>query len=158
MFPWMCLLVSVLLHFILSDSLSAAPYGLAQLGVLCANNTLCMDREDGEECSGISIPYNQLKGLCLVFSLMAQQNNTAVGRESIGRTLRSAAMDTGVCLCLSVKILMNFSELINVLFCSVWYVFFPELRNEAVWETVNFSFSCEDTDKTQTGVARKNSF
>ncbi|XP_071353332.1 uncharacterized protein [Trachinotus anak] len=39
-----------------------APYGLAQRGVLCCNNTLYKDREDGEECSEISIPYNPAKG------------------------------------------------------------------------------------------------
>ncbi|XP_044059955.1 uncharacterized protein si:ch211-195m9.3 isoform X4 [Siniperca chuatsi] len=38
------------------------PYGLAQRGVLCCNNTLYKDREDGEECSESNIPYNPAKG------------------------------------------------------------------------------------------------
>ncbi|XP_045930859.1 galaxin isoform X1 [Micropterus dolomieu] len=38
------------------------PYGLAQRGVLCCNNTLYKDGEDGEECSEINIAYNPAKG------------------------------------------------------------------------------------------------
>ncbi|XP_067364732.1 uncharacterized protein si:ch211-195m9.3 isoform X2 [Channa argus] len=37
------------------------PFGLAQRGVLCCNNTLFTDREDGEQCSENSIPYNPAK-------------------------------------------------------------------------------------------------
>lgn len=36
-----------------------------------------------------------LKGLHVVFRFMAHLDNTAVGQNSIGLTLRSAAMDTG---------------------------------------------------------------
>ncbi|XP_030600730.1 uncharacterized protein LOC115790874 isoform X2 [Archocentrus centrarchus] len=38
------------------------PYGLAQRGVLCCNNTLYEDREDGEECSEMGFPYSPAKG------------------------------------------------------------------------------------------------
>ncbi|KAL3991908.1 hypothetical protein ACER0C_011533 [Sarotherodon galilaeus] len=38
------------------------PYGLAQRGVLCCNNILYENRDDGEECSETGIPYNPAKG------------------------------------------------------------------------------------------------
>ncbi|XP_063348558.1 uncharacterized protein LOC134640578 [Pelmatolapia mariae] len=38
------------------------PYGSAQRGVLCCNKTLYEDRDDGEECSEMGIPYNPAKG------------------------------------------------------------------------------------------------
>ncbi|XP_025754299.1 galaxin [Oreochromis niloticus] len=38
------------------------PYGSGQRRVLCCNNTLYEDRDDGEECSGTGIPYNPAKG------------------------------------------------------------------------------------------------
>ncbi|XP_070685837.1 galaxin-like isoform X2 [Pempheris klunzingeri] len=38
------------------------PYGLAQRGVLCCNNTLYKNRADGERCSENNIPYNPAEG------------------------------------------------------------------------------------------------
>lgn len=44
----------------------------------------------------------RLKGLYVVLSFMAARDNTAVGRKFTGLVLRSAATDTGDCVCVCV--------------------------------------------------------
>lgn len=62
----LCLIVyaaHLLLYFLsFSKCCGQSAYGLAQRRVLCCNNTLYKDREDGEECSEISFPFNPAKG------------------------------------------------------------------------------------------------
>lgn len=56
----------------------------------------------------------QLKGLHVVFRLMAHLDNTAVEQNSIGLRLRSAAMDTG-------DYMHGYTDKVLVC-CAVWYV------------------------------------
>lgn len=50
------------LHMCMCDyACHLEPYGVAQRRVLCCNDTLYENREDGEECPEINIPYNPVK-------------------------------------------------------------------------------------------------
>ncbi|XP_058491027.1 uncharacterized protein si:ch211-195m9.3 isoform X1 [Solea solea] len=57
------------------------PYGLAQRSILCCNGTLYKDREDGEECSEIGIPYNPAKGTMCCSQLHGSPGQHCCGTE-----------------------------------------------------------------------------
>ncbi len=122
------------------------PYGLAQRGVLCCNNTLYMDREDGEECSDINIPYNPTKG-----TMCCSQFHGSPGHHCCGTEVYRP--HTEIC-CNGHRWLCFFNQL-GVLQCLVWVLWavcsacFPQARKEAAWEIVNFmSLGVrEDSDK-----------
>ncbi|CAK6963408.1 uncharacterized protein si:ch211-195m9.3 isoform X3 [Scomber scombrus] len=67
-----------------------APYGLAQRGVLCCNNTLYKGREDGEECSETGFPYNPAKG-----TICCSQFHGTPGQHCCGSNVYQP--DTEIC-------------------------------------------------------------
>ncbi|XP_018557599.1 uncharacterized protein si:ch211-195m9.3 [Lates calcarifer] len=56
-------------------------YGLAQRRVLCCHNTMYLDKEDGEEYSEISIPYDPAKGTVCSSQFHALPDQHCCGRE-----------------------------------------------------------------------------
>lgn len=81
----LCLLVYVLhikLYFLLFfKCCGLTAYGLAQRRVLCCHNTMYLDKEDGEEYSEISIPYDPAKGTVCSSQFHALPDQHCCGRE-----------------------------------------------------------------------------